>query len=389
MTSSKIDRKGLFHQNNSRNTSRILLQGLFLLAMVALNGCQPQINPHLSTNESLLASNNRSQPKNVILMIGDGMGISQISAALYSNNNRSALEYFPVIGLQKSHSGNNLVTDSGAAATAIGCGHKTYNHAIGLTIDSLPCPSLIQLAQDKGLATGVVVTSPITHATPAAFVAHQKQRVYYEKIAKDVVNANLDIFIGGGERYFSDREFDDLDLLSQLSQNGYSIKESLYGKWKPEKKYAIFVAEDKPIPALAGRTYLPKASTRTAKYLSERSTEGFFLMIEGSQIDWACHAGSSSKLIAELKDFDRTIAAIYEFARENGETLVLVTGDHESGGVSLNSGSKINNLKISFSTNGHTAELVPIFAYGPGAETFRGMYDNTDIYRKVRDVMGW
>ena len=389
MTSSKVDRKGLFRQNNSGNVSRILLQGLFFLVMVAFSGCQPQKKPHLSTNELKSTPNNIHQPKNVILMIGDGMGISQISAALYSNNNRSALEYFPVVGLQKSYSGDNLVTDSGAAATAIGCGHKTYNHAIGLTMDSLPCPSLVPLAQAHGLATGIVVTSPITHATPAAFVAHQKQRVYYEKIAKDVVSANLDIFIGGGEQYFNHRDSDDLDLLAQLSQNGYTIKESLYGKWSPKKKYAIFVSEDKPIPALDGRAYLPKASVRTAKYLSERSTEGFFLMIEGSQIDWACHAGSSTKLIAELKDFDRTIAGIYEFARKNGETLVIITGDHESGGVSIAPGSKINKLKISFSTNGHTAELVPVFAYGPGADTFRGIYENTDIYWKIREVLGW
>ena len=379
------DRKGLFYRKVSRIMSPILLQGLLFLIMVAFTACQPSKNGNLSTNKPTSRSNRL--PKNIILMIGDGMGISQISANLYNNNNRSALEKFPVIGLQKSHSANNLVTDSGAAATAIGCGQKTYNHAIGLTKDSLPCPSIIALAHEKGLATGIVVTSPITHATPAAFVAHQKQRVYYEAIAKDVAQSNLDIFIGGGERYFIRRETDDLNLLKQLSKNGFTLKENLAGKWKPENKYAFFVAYDKPEPAIDGRSYLPRAASRTAQYLSERSPEGFFLMIEGSQIDWACHAGSAPKLLAELKDFDRTITAIYDFARKNGETLVIVTGDHESGGVSIDNGSKINHLNISFSSNGHTAELVPVFAYGPGAEVFRGVYDNTDIYWKMVRVL--
>ena len=381
--SSIIDKKGLFCRNISENNSRVLLQGVLCFTMVALFGCQAPKNKNLSTNERI------STPKNIIFMIGDGMGISQVSANLYSNNNRSALEKFPVIGLQKTHSASDLVTDSGAAATAMGCGKKTYNHAIGLAQDSLPCPSIIKLAQEKGYATGMVVTSPITHATPGAFVAYQKQRVYYEAIAKDIANSDLDIFIGGGKRFFYNREEDGLNLLQVLSQRGYSIKESLLGRMNPNKKYAVFMAEDNPIPALYGRAYLPKAAVRTARYLSERPENGFVLMVEGSQIDWACHAGSVPKLIAELHDFERTIAAIYEFARQNGETLVIVTGDHESGGVSIDEGSKINDLNLSFSTNGHTAELVPVFAYGPKAEMFRGVYDNTEIYQKMRAALGW
>ncbi|MEL6142725.1 MAG: alkaline phosphatase, partial [Bacteroidota bacterium] len=142
------------------------------------------------------------KPKNIILMIGDGMGITQISAGLYSNSNRLELERFPVVGLHKSYSGGNLVTDSAAGATAFSTGVKTYNGAIGVNMDTIAMPTILEAAEEKNMATGLVATSSIVHATPASFIAHDEYRKNYEAIAADFLDTEIDIFVGGGKKFF-------------------------------------------------------------------------------------------------------------------------------------------------------------------------------------------
>ncbi len=325
-------------------------------------------------------------------MIGDGMGMAQISAALHRSRRGLNLERMPVVGLQKTHSSDNLVTDSGAAATAIACGRKTYNFAIGMDAESVPCRTILEEMKASGYATGIVVTSPITHATPAAFYAHQANRVYYEDIAADLVKAEIDFFVGGGKRYFDNRESDNANLIDELKWKGYSISSYLETPLQEapipyNQRFGYFTADTKPLPVTVGRTYLPYASQLGTRFLERISKKGFFFLIEGSQIDWGGHGTDSEYLINEMLDFDRALGNVLQFARHRENTLVIVTGDHECGGYAINPGSTSEEIQGEFTTNGHTATMIPVFAYGPGAHLFSGVYDNTDIYKKIKEAL--
>ncbi len=322
------------------------------------------------------------------------MGLAQMSALMYQNGNRCSLEAFPVIGLHKATSYDNLITDSAAGATAFSCGVKTYNAAIGMDKDTLACRTILEQAEDRQMATGMVVTSPITHATPASFIAHVPVRTLNEEIAEDFMDTEIDLFIGGGQRYF-ERRADDRNLIKELEAKGYSIYSyfttdlSRIHRLDKKRNFAYFSADNQPVSAIQGRTYLPYAARLAMPFLDARSEKGFFLMIEGSQIDWGGHAKDAPMMLAELKDFDDTIKEVLKFAALDRETLVIVTGDHECGGVTIQPGSKFKKLDLAFSTNGHTASLVPVYAYGPKAELFRGTYDNTQIYFKMVEALGW
>jgi len=361
---------------------------LIFTALAGWSGCAA---PNLVEEPTAMMA---ATPKNIVLMIGDGMGLAQMSAALYSNNNKLSLEQFPVIGFHKAYSFNNLVTDSAAGATAFSCGVKTYNNAIGVTADTVRCQTILEEAEARNLATGLVSTSTIVHATPAAFIAHQSYREKYEAIALDIMNTEVDLLIGGGKKFFDRRNMDDRDLIKEMRRNGYWVYD--YSKddisqvrAKSDAKLVYFTADNHPLPVTSGRTYLPPASALAVDFLKQKNENGFFLMIEGSQIDWMGHANEGLLLISELQDFDKAIAAVLDFAKKDGNTLVIVTGDHEAGGMAINEDSKMNSIKPKFTTNGHTGTLVPVYAFGPRAELFSGIYENTAIYHKMREALGW
>ncbi len=332
-------------------------------------------------------------PKNVVLLIGDGMGVTQITAGLYSNGNKLNLERFNVVGLHKSYASSHLVTDSAAGATAFASGVKTYNGAIGVDKDTVSVPTILEMAEAKGMATGMVATSTIVHATPASFIAHQKQRKMYEEIAADFLDTEIDFFVGGGKKYFERREGDERNIYQELIDKGYVIsdyfKEDLTAiKLAPgSANFGYFTSDNDPLPAAQGRDYLQEASEMGYKYLSSKSPNGFFLMIEGSQIDWGGHANNSDYIITEMIEFDKVIGSILDFAEKDGETLVIVTADHETGGYAINKGSTMDSLVTAFTTDYHTADLIPVFAYGPGAEAFGGIYENTAIFDKMKKAM--
>ncbi|MCB9081229.1 MAG: alkaline phosphatase [Lewinellaceae bacterium] len=328
-------------------------------------------------------------------MIGDGMGLTQISAGLYANNNQLNLEKFPVIGLHKSYASNNLITDSAAGATAFSAGVKTYNGAIGVDKDSMPVPTILEDAIKQGLRAGLVSTSSITHATPASFIAHAKTRRAMEDIASDFLQTPVDIFIGGGMKYFANRE-DGRDLTKELASKGYVIndytkKEITDVTLQFRKRFGYFTSDSEPLPVAQGRNYLVPAAKMATVFLQniDQDNKGFFLMIEGSQIDWGGHAKDSDYIITEMIDFDKAIGAVLDFAREDGETLVIVTADHETGGYAIMPGSRMGRIEGAFTTDYHTAALIPVFAFGPGAELFAGIYENTAIYTKMRTAFGW
>lgn len=333
--------------------------------------------------------------KNVILLIGDGMGLTQVSVGLYSNMNKLSIEQFKVIGLHKSYSEDNLITDSAAGAVAFACGIKTYNGAIGVNKDTASVPNLVEEAEHKGKATGLVVTSILQHATPAAFVAHQKHRDMYEAITLDFLKLDIDFLVGGGKKYFNQRKSDQRNVIAEMEQKGYKVLDLSQGVQfrevsdRPAGKKLIFTTEDSPLKVSEGRNYLPEATKLAINCLENDSKEGFFLMVEGSQIDWGGHDNDADYVIKEMLDFDKSIAKALEFAMKDGNTLVIVTADHETGGLSINEGSKMGQLVTAFTTKHHTGTLIPVYAYGPGAENFGGIYENTAIYQKIRAAFGW
>lgn len=356
-----------------------------LLSLLLIPSC------HTPKNSS--GKTTKPKARNLILLIGDGMGITQISAALYANKNQLSLEEFPVIGLHKPHSASNLITDSAAGATAFACGTKTYNGAIGVNTDTLPVRTILEEAEEADYCTGLIATSTIVHATPAAFIAHEKQRRMYDQIATWFLKTDIDLFIGGGMRYFKDRP-DGRNLFSELQAKGYTIQDSSQVRlqdlpWNKASKLGYLTSYDSPAPYSKGRDYLIPATQQGIKFLNRCSSKGkgFFLMIEGSQIDWGGHANDSEYIISEMLEFDRAIAEALAFAKKDKHTLVLVTADHETGGYAILPGSSQGDIHGSFNTDYHTADLIPVFAYGPGAEHFAGIYENTDIYYKMKEIL--
>ena len=327
------------------------------------------------------------KPKNVIMMIGDGMGTSHVFAGLTANGGHLFLENFKQIGFSKTQSSNNYITDSAAGGTALSTGQKTYNGAIGVNTDTVAVKTILEMAEEKGLATGLVSTSAITHATPASYIAHQGSRGSYEDIAADFLKTDIDVFIGGGYKHFAERK-DKRDLTGELKQKGYMVLRDMdeIAKVKSGKLVGL-TADEHNDPAPKRKMSLP-VSTQTALNILSQNKKGFFIMIEGSQIDWGAHQKNVRYVVNEMLDFDQTIGKALEFAVNDGETLIVVTADHETGGLALVGGNmKSGVVKGAFPTGDHTATMVPVFAYGPGAENFTGIMENTDIPKKIMNLL--
>lgn len=366
---------------------RIIRLPVLIFLIVGLASCDAT----KQTSDSGQANMPVLKPKNVIFLIGDGMGLPQITGAMYMNGNKTVFERFKSIGFHKSHSSDNLVTDSAAGATAFASGVKTYNGAIGVNAQKEPVPTLLEMAEAKGMATGLVATSSITHATPAAFISHVAGREDDQAIALDFLDTEVDIFIGGGIDAFA-RRVDQRNLVEELSAKGYKITSFFDASIEQldintSKNIGYFTADTEPLPAREGRDYLPMATQKALNFLKKRSPNGFFIMIEGSQIDWGGHSNDPNYIITEMLDFELVVAEALDFAEREGSTLVVVTGDHETGGFAVNPGSKLNNIQVAFTTKSHTALMIPVFAEGPGEEIFRGIYDNTDIFFKLKSLM--
>lgn len=337
------------------------------------------------------------KPKNIILLIGDGMGLSQVSTAFYFQDKRPNFQRFSTTGLINTSSSSHRITDSAAGATAFSAGVKTYNGAIGVDSDTAHVETLVEIATKKGMKTGLIATSSITHATPASFFAHEKSRGMQDEIAAWMPESGVDYFAGGGLKFFADRK-DGANYIEKLEAKGFVMDTVGTGLDNPSldktKKYGYLLARDGMPPILKGRgDFLAKSTTQALDYLSG-TEEGFFLMVEGSQIDWGGHQNNGDYLISELLDFDQTLGVVLDYAEKQGNTLVVVTADHETGGLTLastaetdeNGKTRSNYDKItpSFSTGGHSATLIPVFAHGPGSAQFTGIYENSEIFDKLQ-----
>jgi len=360
-----------------RITTLALLFPLLLTAS-AVNGMDPSAKPH-----------------RIIFLIGDGMGLSSVSTTFYYGDQQSVFSRFSDIGLIRTSSATDKVTDSAASGTAMSSGTKTYNGAIGVDTTYKPVKNITETLSELGWSTGIIATSTISHATPASFYAHARNRSMEELIASQLLISEIDFFAGGGSQLFTRRQ-DSLNLITIGADRGFEIDTTALpepGTLDPDKKYGFLLAPGGMPPMPEGRgDFLPRATALAIDQLSHNQN-GFFLMVEGSQIDWAGHANNTIYLVDEMLDFEKTIEVALDFAEKDGNTLVVVTADHETGGVSLSAKrdpqtgrEDYAEIDLTYATAGHSATLIPVFAYGPGAEEFKGIYENTELFHKMVEL---
>lgn len=371
---------------------------LILLATL-LTGCAAQAEapaqPDGPASEAA-APAEPAGPFSIILFIADGAGLNYWSV-LRAATPGMALEAFPVIGLAGTRSANSRVTDSAAGATAYAAGVKTYNGAVGVGPDSTPVVTVLERAEDRGKATGLVATSTITHATPAAFAAHVIDRNMYDEIAMQLADADIEVLLGGGRTYFDPAQRPDgEDLIGRLRRRATVVDsavalarliaaEGTNGAGTGPAGLRIerlvgFTSAENPPPAY--ERLLPLADlTHTALGVLERDEDGFFLMVEGSQIDWRGHDNVPLReLIPELQDLERAIREALRFQERRPNTLIVVTADHETGGMAFHY-DEMGVFRAHYTTESHTAGLVPLFAIGPGATALGGIRENDEIGR--------
>jgi len=339
--------------------------------------------------------------KNVILMIGDGMGFTHIVAArtvVLGAQGRLTIERLPVTGVIDNYAADEFVSGSAATATSLATGYKTNEKMISVLPDGTPALTILEAVREKGLSTGLVATSTITHATPAAFAAHVINRYHEAEIAEQLLKCKVNVLFGGGRALFRPglsgykfRRTDDRDLIEEARKAGYSYVETrdelLQLKAGTNYVLGLFnngeMITEYPAPTLA-------EMTEKALAILSQNEKGFFLMIEGSQIDWGSEDNDINYTIREQLYFDLAIQSAIRFAMNDEETLVVVTSDHESGGmfISVNPPNKLDGkINIQWGTDEHNGTAVPVFAYGPQAERFMGWYDNTEIPKKIANIL--
>jgi alkaline phosphatase len=311
-----------------------------------------------------------SKPKNIILMIGDGNGLAQISAARMANQGQLSLTNIRDIGLLNTASADDPVTDSAGAGTAIATGVKARNRAIGVGPSGQSQPTLVEILSQRGYRAGIITTDGINGATPSSFYAHTAERDDADKIISDLVNSDLDFFIAGGQWWeeelsprFASRsltDFTDLDEPTAVYNGARSMPSVNDGRGD----------------------FLPR-SVKQALTVLQAGEEPFFLLIEGAQIDKGGHANNVNTVITEMLDFDRAVAEALRFADADGETLVIVTADHETGGLGIVGGDMAGTVRADFLSVDHSGTLVPLFAYGPRSSSFTGVFDNTEVFHRI------
>ena len=322
--------------------------------------------------------------KNIIFLIGDGTGLSQWSVGWVANGGALNIDQMPVCGYSRTYCTDRLVTDSCAGGTALSSGEKTKYGYIGIDKDQNPFVTSLHLAQKKGMKTGLAVTCRINDATPADFTIHGPSRE--EGLAAQYVDSGVD-FISGGGTHFWNKRSDGRNLIEEMKAKGYTYVDKLEDIAGAEGDKFLGLYDEYDLkPALDRGPILMESTMKAIQMLDNK--KGFFLMVEGSQIDDWCHRNKVGYMCEELFDFDKVIGAVLEWAEKDGHTLVLVTADHNTGGLTLLKGSlEERNVKVHFSTSGHDGIVVPVFAYGPHAEDFAGVMENSEVGEKVKKLL--
>tara|TARA_B000000532_G_scaffold60680_1_gene47804 strand:+ start:3205 stop:4527 length:1323 start_codon:yes stop_codon:yes gene_type:complete len=356
----------------------------------------------------------KNKPKNIILLISDGMSLTQVSTYRLLKggpNERIAVDKFPVSGIVLTHSENAIVTDSASSATAFSTGRKTNNGALGLDEDNKILENFTEIIDRYGYVSSLISTSEITHATPAAYASHVDLRWKTDEISLQMMESKVMTILGGGRHFFLPEDLggkrsDGLNLLEQMESSRMVMTEKKeldsFDHSDLGKVVGLFADEalrDKEKPE--NHVFEPSSSemlnfaiNRSEKF-NENGCKGFFIMLEGSQVDWAGHANDLNYLKREMQDFDEAVELALDYATQNQDTLVIATADHETGGLLIESSSPTDytapEVKFSFNTGigygSHTGVPVPVYAYGPGSENFTGTLDNTDIFYAMLEAV--
>lgn len=326
--------------------------------------------------------------KNVILMIGDGMSLMHVYTAWAANRGKLWLENAQATGLSKTWAVKKLVTDSGSGGTSLATGVKTVYHAVGVDPEGKPLTSLVDVAKELGKDAGMAVTCRLWDATPCDFCCHNIDRDKEEELVGDYPTSGVDFVFGGGAQKFTNRK-DGRDIFKELQKKGYHVSRTLDDFFAYDKNSRIFAVpydKDTPLPDERG-DLLARASMKGISLMNQNKN-GFFMMIEGSQLDDYGHFNQLDLLMKETLDFDQTVGEVMKWAAKDGETLVVVTADHETGGLTLVNGNKDEGrVECCFSTKDHSGAMVPVYAFGPGAENFTGIFENTDVFKKIKKLM--
>ena len=328
------------------------------------------------------------RPMNIILMIGDGTGLAQISAGYFANNEELTYANLKHMGWVTTKSADAFITDSAASGTAYSSGYKTYNGAVGVDVKKRPQPNIPERIIKNGIIAGVVSTDDLNGATPAAFFAHQPQRGMTDEIWADLPASVLKYFAAGSKEVFEARPLETQKAINKV----FTVVNSLDDpKIQAADRVGVLPPAVETGYIVKGRTdFLPRATRQAIDFLHQRAKDGkgFFLMVEGARIDKACHGNDFPSAVKELLDFDKAIAEAIKFADEDGNTLVVISADHETGGmVVLNGDPKKGNEEGLYVSTWHTATPVPIFAYGPHAQDFMGVQGNEQVAQKILKLL--
>ena len=321
-----------------------------------------------------------NEVRNVILMIGDGMGLEQVSCAWVLNRGKLNLDHFPYVGLSRTYCTDYLITDSGAGGTAWAAGVKTAESHVGTAPDGSDLPSVLVKARELGKKTGVAVTCHFADATPCDFCCHNADRYNQDDLIADYVDCGVDYLSGGGLDWFTVNRKDGRDISREMAAAGYHVALTEEELLKAELPVIGILAPDNlPVAMERGDLYRHTVA-RGLDILSRESGEkGFVMMLEGSCIDDWLHGNDIGKAMEEVLDFDRTIGDVLEWAAADGHTLVVVTADHATGCLTLQDGNlEEGSIGVHFANESHNGIAVPVYAWGPGSDRFTGIRENAD-----------
>lgn len=325
--------------------------------------------------------------KNVIFLIGDGFGLNQATAAYYANKGALTIMNINNIGFQVNNALGAFTTDSAAAGSALATGESHANRHISSTVDGQAIPSLSDFFDEKGYAVGVMTLGNVADATPSAFYGHSTERDNADEITRYLLDGKLDLLCGSGMREFTRRN-DGVDLVGGLKKAGYAFITD--ASQIDEQNGKVICIDERMDEAVEESTleFLADATRDAIDLLQDQSKKGFFLMVEGAKIDYAGHAKSLPGSVIETLSFDLAVAEALKFADEDGQTLVVVTGDHETGGlVLLDGNAETGHIMGTYVTNDHTPAMLPVYSYGPGSDKFTGTYMNTEIARRIKEMI--
>lgn len=318
-------------------------------------------------------------PKKIILLIGDGMGINHTTIGRFHFGGADfnmGVDRMPIQGMVTNHSFNSLYIDSAASATAWATGTRTINRFIGVDPNKKSVLNITEFLASHAYISGLVATSSLTHATPAAHYAHVDSRYKEEEIAAQLMTSNIKIALGGGQEFFNLEENQNATFILNLDK----LEDTISGS----KKVIGLFAQD-GIERSIGPSQLTMSKSALS-FLEKNSECGkYFLMSEGSQIDWASHDNDLPAMLVELADFNDTVNYMLDFASTRDDVLVIVSSDHETGGLTL-LGQEKDYVISKWNTDSHSLNQVAIYAYGSGASEFAGKVDQTQIFTKIADL---